>query len=700
MAKDFAELNRLDHEAGIQAPEAGRKQDLVNKFVKAWENETARRAVKGGTGLSMALTLAACGGSSGGGFAFAPSTQGDAGGAPAAPTTPIQNLIALVDGGITAISGADPIVEVASPTAGADALSTTIGAGGTGTLTLRFDDAEDVVTLDAASDLSGYDTLAIAAGTVDVTAVDLTGITSITVSSGVTLTAAQFLGLSGGVTTGSADSVVTILVNSLAEANDVVAAAAQFALTSGTTINFENAEGGTLTAAQKVAAEAALDQAIATATTTSALPTAIDNLLTAEAAEATFVETAKATLIAEELAPAEALEEITYDQMTQSVTASVQQLDGFIDDIMVQFTNYAQGAFVNASDAVQLEIIADVDAAIASEVSDAATAVADARALIVDENGALDNGLVALADSAFTATENLQDSLEADAAALAALNGSKAAMENANPDLFALDAATDVASYNGVTIGSVLNGVFTATNAVIAEADGSYTIAGITGVTGAQYEAYKSALVDYVATQDAVETAQVALGDAIADLNENPDGVYFTGGDDGQLYAVTDGEQPAVDPATGAVTNAVANPVADYLNAKGSEADLLEFQAQYNDLKADWSTFKDLEAQFEASDQGILDAVAAIENGATDDPAGLSIDVVKYDQPANQNVDELYIYDADANNGGIDLATFGVQGTDYAFFGTEFSFVELTGDQVITDTGLGSASALEIFADG
>src|SRR6056297_4036597 len=82
MAKDFAELNRLENEAGIQAPEAGTKEQLVNKFVKAWENETARRAVKGGTGLSMALTLAACGGSSGG----VVSTRGTA------PTTPIENL--------------------------------------------------------------------------------------------------------------------------------------------------------------------------------------------------------------------------------------------------------------------------------------------------------------------------------------------------------------------------------------------------------------------------------------------------------------------------------------------------------------------------------------------------------------------------------------------------------------------------------
>src|SRR6056297_3211804 len=90
MAKDFAELNRLENEAGIQAPEAGTKEQLVNKFVKAWENETARRAVKGGTGLTMALTLAACGGSSDGGFAFAPSTQGDDAPTPTPTPTPVD----------------------------------------------------------------------------------------------------------------------------------------------------------------------------------------------------------------------------------------------------------------------------------------------------------------------------------------------------------------------------------------------------------------------------------------------------------------------------------------------------------------------------------------------------------------------------------------------------------------------------------
>ncbi|EDM70247.1 hypothetical protein RAZWK3B_11581 [Roseobacter sp. AzwK-3b] len=92
MAKDFAELNRLENEAGIQAPEAGTKEQLVNKFVKAWENETARRAVKGGTGLSMALTLAACGGSSGGGVV---STQDDGGTVPT--PTPVSDLTVGID---------------------------------------------------------------------------------------------------------------------------------------------------------------------------------------------------------------------------------------------------------------------------------------------------------------------------------------------------------------------------------------------------------------------------------------------------------------------------------------------------------------------------------------------------------------------------------------------------------------------------
>ena len=66
MAKDFAELDRAYDEAGVQVTEFGQKDVLVNKFVKAWENQTARRAAKGGGAMTMALTLAACGGSDGG----------------------------------------------------------------------------------------------------------------------------------------------------------------------------------------------------------------------------------------------------------------------------------------------------------------------------------------------------------------------------------------------------------------------------------------------------------------------------------------------------------------------------------------------------------------------------------------------------------------------------------------------------------
>ncbi|MEY3308585.1 MAG: hypothetical protein RLZZ413_2623, partial [Pseudomonadota bacterium] len=61
MARDFVAIDAAYEEAGIWGTEPSAKDVLVNKFVKAWENQTARRAVKGGTGLTMALTLAACG---------------------------------------------------------------------------------------------------------------------------------------------------------------------------------------------------------------------------------------------------------------------------------------------------------------------------------------------------------------------------------------------------------------------------------------------------------------------------------------------------------------------------------------------------------------------------------------------------------------------------------------------------------------
>ena len=66
MAKDFADINRLEDEAGLEAADnvstADAKQDITSRFVAMWEKKNAQRALRGGAVSTMALTLAACGG--------------------------------------------------------------------------------------------------------------------------------------------------------------------------------------------------------------------------------------------------------------------------------------------------------------------------------------------------------------------------------------------------------------------------------------------------------------------------------------------------------------------------------------------------------------------------------------------------------------------------------------------------------------
>lgn len=758
MAKDFAELNRLDHEAGIQAPEAGRKQDLVNKFVKAWENETARRAVKGGTGLSMALTLAACGGSSGGGFAFAPSTQGDA-----APTTPIQNLIALVDGGITAISGADPIVEVASPTPGADALSTTIGAGGTGTLTLQFADAEDVVTLDAASDLSGYDTLAISAGTVDVTAVDLTGITSITVSSGVTLTAAQFLGLSGGVTGGSADSSVTIVISTAAEAADIIAAVASFGGTlDAAAVSFELTADSLLTDADLVNQNAALDAAIIEAGVPSALPIALDALDAANAAVA-----AKQAEIGDYLEAAftnEFVADATTDQGVDGVDAAdviADDLDQANDAAAVALLEAAEAGDQGVQLAAGTAFNADTDAAQAAQIN-AARISLQAEIDIAAGNPALDlagttTALIDAAISAAGAVEGAIDALgaasDAETVAVAGFVGGNGLTEvttaaadvDAADEVFFADtgvitvAVENGANFVGVEITEVVDGVavlksagdLAADNAAIADAAaGQALLDDIAAAPG--FNAVLPAINARLSAQEDLTTSQDALADAVnAVYNDfDPDGydaddVANTGNvqydftyaelsagagnvivvnQDGTVTVNLDGTIDAPNVANAADFA----PLAGYAGAVQTLADAEQQLADFNAAVADWQAANALVDGYDAlvAELGTLNdevtaARAEIENGPNDDPAGLDVAIVEAIINAvtfgGADTPEVHIFNSE--NGDLTVTAFAADGSDRFYTGGEgeYTFVEL-GDQAITDV-VGSSSAFEIFAE-
>jgi hypothetical protein len=654
--------------------------------VKAWENQTARRALKGGTGISMALTLAACGGGS--------DDTSAAPAEPVAPTTPVENLVDFVNGGITEIMGADPVVVIPNVTAGADAdLTTTIGAGGTGTLTMRFTDAEDTVTLDAASDLTGYTALAITAGTVDVTAVDLSGIATISVNSGVKLTSDQFLALTE--LSAGADGDVTIVVSSAADADKVIAAAAKFSLATGSTIAFENATGGTFTAADKASAEAGLDQALLTAKASSALPAAIENLQAAEAAEEAAVDAAAAKLVAEKLATDADVKDITADELNTLVDDQIAGLEATVDGLVQQFlgTKYAPGAFngVDVTDATQSAIISELDAAIEKQATDFAKAVSDAKAKIVDADDVLDMGLVALTDKVFVAGEAADDAYDAKVVTEGALTKATAAI-SADPTVVS---EAGVVTIGVVQVGLIVKGEFTPGVEIKENADGTYTVAGNTEVTAAEYSAYTSALVADVKAGEALAAAEKAFDAAIKSLNDNDDGVFYFVGEGG-ILVYTDGDVPGVDAPL------AADPVVDYVNAKIQQDNFSVFQSDYADAKADWTVLKELDADLKAADDAVLKAVAAIETApdAAKDP-GLGIDVVKYDTPANTNDDQLYIYDADAP---MMLGEFGVDGVDYIYFGTEYNYVSV--DASALDGGinealagsLGSASTLDVFA--
>jgi hypothetical protein len=169
MAKDFAELNRLEHEAGIQAPETSQKDELVSKFVKAWENQTARRVAKGGTGLTMALTLAACGGSSGGVVSTSGETDGE-------DTTTVADAISAVFTDAIDVlngdSGDDTFRGDANTVSAADLVD-----GGAGTDTFNYFDAAAAVVL---PELSNVEVLNIHSPAAATTALDVTNVTGLT----------------------------------------------------------------------------------------------------------------------------------------------------------------------------------------------------------------------------------------------------------------------------------------------------------------------------------------------------------------------------------------------------------------------------------------------------------------------------------------------------------------------------------------
>lgn len=137
MAKDFADISRLE----LAQDRAAAKRDAVSKMVKVWESKNAKRALQGAGLSTMAVTLAACGGS---------STV-----APVAPVAPVVPVAPAVDAALSLV------FTTSSVSGRADALK-----GGTGDDTFNAMLAGSFEAGDTADGGAGNDVITINLGAV------------------------------------------------------------------------------------------------------------------------------------------------------------------------------------------------------------------------------------------------------------------------------------------------------------------------------------------------------------------------------------------------------------------------------------------------------------------------------------------------------------------------------------------------------
>ena len=117
--------------------------------------------------------------------------------------------------------GTDSHYQVAD--ASNDAYSVKLTASGTGMLTFEFSDADDTVTLESGSSISGFTQLKVIRGTVDVSDANIGGVTYVSVASSVKFTTAQVLELDA-IVISAASGGVEVLVQSQDEIDQITAA--------------------------------------------------------------------------------------------------------------------------------------------------------------------------------------------------------------------------------------------------------------------------------------------------------------------------------------------------------------------------------------------------------------------------------------------------------------------------------------------
>jgi hypothetical protein len=720
----------------------------VSKLVKAWEAKNDQR-VKRAAGLGlMAVSLAACGGSDDdssveptvytvaqlkvtesldAGYEVAVAA-GDAGTFTVAELADVRAEIAgaanvaefqaaVASGSITfsvsdslaningvALTGlANLTVSIASPNAGADASSAAINATGTGTVTFDFADTDDTVTLTGSID--GFTTVAVRFGTVDLTGVTLDdSVDVITVSSGVVLTAAQFLALENGIEGGSADSTVQIVITDADDAADVAAAIANLGGTlDASNVEFVRSEDSVLTDAALEALNLVLDAEMEQYASANALPDALADLNAANAAVDANLDD-----LGEFLVGAAANEDVL-------ALADV-DLSGEIDgQEAVTTTNITTANDANAatvSGGVGATFNALTDAQQAAEIdldrTDLQTDVDDAEVALAEAAEALEFGVAELIADAELA---LATKVAADAAlvlAQADLPGAEGAVDAVLSAGTITAGASNYVAASGANLGNVLtatNGVWSIAATGVTLVNGVYTIAltptGTVTVRAVELDALLVVLNAIEAADVAVTAADTALVDAVNAAIDAQD----------PTNVVTWTTAGIVNDVIDYTPNANAGVLDDYATAVGALDDAETALSDFNDAVTAWeatNALADELAALQATGLELVDAVTAaeeaIENAVDDaDAPGLGIDIIAqaaFDAAGGQaSVDELYLFDAaDANNGAIVTTNFGADGTDRIYFGEEtYTFTELDEDIDFTES-LGSASALEIFA--
>ena len=208
-------------------------------FCNVWLNDNLSskplfkvKSRQSSTALSLlaALGLSACGA---GGSKTSPTNNSNSNSTTSndnnvtLPSDTIDNTLTLTRSGTDyststmagfSLLGTDSHYQVADATS--NAYSVTLSASGAGMLTFEFVDADDVVTLESGSTVSGFSQMKVIRGTVDVSEADLGSITYVSVASSVKLTAAQVLDLDT-IVIDAASGNVEVVVTTKAEIDQI-----------------------------------------------------------------------------------------------------------------------------------------------------------------------------------------------------------------------------------------------------------------------------------------------------------------------------------------------------------------------------------------------------------------------------------------------------------------------------------------------